>query len=122
MITIGLYGIGLDTYWPQFEGLLKRLEGYQQTVSDKLGQLHARVVNGGMVDNPHKANETAALFQQQGVDIIFIFISTYALSHNVLPVVQKVKAPVVLLNLQPEKAIDYNSFNAIGDRGKMTGE
>ena len=26
---IGLFGIGLDTYWPQFPGLLDRLNGYQ---------------------------------------------------------------------------------------------
>ena len=24
-IKVGLFGIGLDTYWPQFEGLLERL-------------------------------------------------------------------------------------------------
>ena len=26
---IGLIGLGLDTYWPQFEGLYTRLCGYQ---------------------------------------------------------------------------------------------
>lgn len=35
---------------------------------------------------------------------------------------QKVKCPVVILNIQPVAAIDYESFNALGDRGKMTGE
>jgi L-arabinose isomerase len=25
---IGLFGIGLDAYWPQFPGLKPRLEGY----------------------------------------------------------------------------------------------
>lgn len=28
-MKIGLYGIGLDTYWPQFKGLYERLTGYQ---------------------------------------------------------------------------------------------
>jgi L-arabinose isomerase len=37
-------------------------------------------------------------------------------------VVQKVKAPVVVLNLQPVEAIDYEAFNRLGDRGVMTGE
>lgn len=27
-MKIGLFGIGLDTYCPQFEGLKERLEGY----------------------------------------------------------------------------------------------
>jgi L-arabinose isomerase len=122
MITIGLFGIGLDTYWPQFDGLLQRLEGYQQTVFEKLSSNRHTVVNAGIVDTPHKANAAAQLFREKNVDAVFLFITTYALSHNVLPVVQKVKVPLFVLNLQPEKAIDYTTFNAMGDRGKMTGE
>jgi L-arabinose isomerase len=121
-VTIGLYGIGLDTYWPQFDGLLEKLQGYQQTVCEKLSSLNATVINAGIIDHPQKANEAVALFQREQVDLIFLSISTYALSHNVLPVVQKLRVPVVILNLQPEKAINYQTFNAIGDRGKMTGE
>ena len=26
-LKIGIFGIGLDTYWPQFKGLKQRLEG-----------------------------------------------------------------------------------------------
>jgi L-arabinose isomerase len=40
----------------------------------------------------------------------------------VLPVVREVDVPVIVLSLQPSKAIEYTSFNALGDRGKMTGE
>jgi len=61
------------------------------------------------------------LFRQQEVEVIFLFISTYALSSTVLPVVQKAKVPVVMLNLQPVAQLDYEKFNAIGDRGTMTG-
>ena len=69
-----------------------------------------------------KPSAAAALFLQKGVDLIFLNISTYALSQNVLPLIQRVMCPVIVLNLQPSKAIDYENFNAIGDRGKMTGE
>src|SRR5690606_32303950 len=41
---------------------------------------------------------------------------------TVLPVVQKAKVPVIILNLSPEAAIDYTAFNAMTDRTKMTGE
>ena len=44
MIKVGLFGIGLDTYWPQFEGLLNRLEGYQKQVADKMEGFGAEVV------------------------------------------------------------------------------
>ena len=35
---------------------------------------------------------------------------------------RRAKVPVIILNLQPEAAIDYQSFNAMGDRTAMTGE
>jgi L-arabinose isomerase len=33
-LNVGLFGIGLDTYWPQFDGLKERLESYQQEIAD----------------------------------------------------------------------------------------
>ena len=39
-----------------------------------------------------------------------------------LPAVRRAGVPVVVLNLQPERAIDYAAFNAMGDRAAMTGE
>jgi L-arabinose isomerase len=29
---VGVFGIGLEAYWQQFEGLRDRLEGYQRSV------------------------------------------------------------------------------------------
>ena len=121
-VKIGLFGIGLDTYWGQFAGLLPRLEGYQKKIRDRLASTGAEIIDAGMVDNIDKARQAGALFQKSGVRVIFLYVSTYALSSTVLPVVQEAKAPVVVLNLQPEKAIDYRWFNGLGDRGKMTGE
>ena len=121
-VKIGLFGIGLDTYWAQFDGLLDRLKGYQKTISEKLSKNGLEVIDAGLVDNPDKAREAAALFAEKRVEAVFLYISTYALSHTVLPVAQNLKVPVIILNLQPVAAIDYAKFNAIGDRGKMTGE
>tara|TARA_R110002051_G_scaffold63132_5_gene114961 strand:- start:81707 stop:83122 length:1416 start_codon:yes stop_codon:yes gene_type:complete len=122
MIKTGLFGIGLDTYWAQFDGLLDRLNGYQNEIKSKLEELEVQVVDVGMVDTPFKAKNAASVFNKNEVDCIVLFISTYALSHNVLPLVQKTNAPIIILNLQPVKAINYKKFNAFGDRGKMTGE
>ena len=122
MIKVGLFGIGLDTYWPQFDGLLERLEGYQQQVADKMQDFGAEVINVGLVDSPVVAREKAQVLKTEDVDILFLYVSTYALSSTVLPVVQKLKCPVIILNIQPVAAIDYERFNALGDRGKMTGE
>ena len=121
-IKIGLFGIGLDTYWDQFEGLLDKLLSFQFRIRNKLEKSGIEVIDAGMVDNPDKAIAAAKLFREKSVDLIFLNISTYALSHNVLPLIQRVNCPVIVLNLQPSEAIDYKKFNAMGDRGKMTGE
>jgi L-arabinose isomerase len=119
-IKVGIFGVGLDTYWPQFEGLLSKLINYQSYIVHTIDSYGVEVIDAGMVDNPGKAVEAAHLLKTTDVDIVFIYISTYALSSTVLPIVQKVKVPIVLLNLQPVAQIDYEKFNALNDRGKMT--
>src|SRR5438874_8640191 len=121
-LKIGLFGIGLDTYWPQFAGLKERLEGYMSVVEKRLARPGVAVVNLGLIDNPPKALEAGHRFRQADVDLIFLHATTYALSATVLPVVQRAKAPVIILNLSPEPAIDYAAFNRMGDRTRMTGE
>ena len=121
-MKIGLFGIGLDTYWPQFEGLKERLEGYLSQVQCKLAAINPQIINAGLVDTTDKAFEAGRLFKTSDVDIIFLYVTTYALSSTVLPMVQRAKVPVIILNLAPEAAIDYVSFNAMTDRTKMTGE
>jgi L-arabinose isomerase len=121
-LKIGLFGIGLDAYWPQFPGLEDRLKGYGQQVARKLERAGARVVNLGLIDTPEKALAAGHQFRQADVDLIFLHVTTYALSSTVLPVVRRAKVPVIILNLSPSAAIDYDWFNGLGDRTKMTGE
>lgn len=121
-LRVGLFGIGLEAYWPQFCGLKKRLEGYLVQVDACLQRPGVDVVNLGLIDSAGKAMEAGHAFRRSDVDIIFLYVTTYALSSTVLPVVQRAKVPVVILNLQPTQAIDYASFNQLGNRAKMTGE
>lgn len=120
--NIGLAGLGLDTYWPQFEGLLDRLNGYQLEIATRMERPDVRVINAGIIDNPAKAAEVAEALKKEDIRILFLFISTYALSSTILPIAQRLKVPVILLNIQPVAAIDYTYINGLGDRGKMTGE
>ena len=121
-LKIGLFGIGLDTYWPQFKGLRERLEGYQASIHARLAAGGMEVVDAGLVDTVEKARQTARLLAESRVEILFLYVSTYALSSTVLPVVQQANAPVVVLNLQPVSRIDYTAFNALESREEMTGE
>ncbi|MFZ4683560.1 MAG: arabinose isomerase [Terrimicrobiaceae bacterium] len=121
-LRIGLFGIGLEAYWAQFEGLKERLEGYVRVVAGRLERPGVEVVNLGLIDSPERAMEAGHAFRRADVDVIFLYVTTYALSSTVLPVVQRAKVPVIILNLQPAAAIDYAAFNAMGDRTRMTGD
>jgi L-arabinose isomerase len=121
-LRAGLFGIGLEAYWRQFKGLQPRLEGYLGEVAGRLARPGVEVVNLGLIDSPPKALEAGHQFRAADVDLIFLHVTTYALSSTVLPVVQRAKVPVIVLNLQPVAALDYARFNQMTDRTAMTGE
>lgn len=121
-LKVGLFAIGLDAYWEQFTGLKERLESYISVVSDKIKQHDIEVINPGLIDTAQKAMDAGHRFRQADVDLIFLYVTTYALSSTVLPVVQRAKVPVIILNLSPDASINYSQFNKMNDRIKMTGE
>jgi L-arabinose isomerase len=119
---VGLFGIGLDAYWPQFPGLRERLIAFTERVARQIESSRVRVVNLGLIDTPEQSFAAGHDFRKADVDLIFLYVSTYALSSTVLPAVRRAKIPVIILNLSPAPAIDYERFNRLGDRTKMTGE
>lgn len=121
LLRAGLCGIGLEAYWPQFEGLKKRLEDYIVTIASGLARPGVEVVNLGLIDSPQRAQQAGRQCRREDIDILFLYVTTYALSNTVLPLVQRAGVPVIVLNLQPEAAIDYAAFNAMQDRTSMTG-
>src|SRR5882724_9004720 len=121
-LRVGLFAIGLDAYWNQFEGLQERLTEYAGRVAERLGRTGVEIVDLGMIDSPEKAVAAGHAFRRADIDLLFLHVATYALSSTVLPVVRRVKVPVIILNLSPGAAIDYASFNALADRREMTGE
>lgn len=121
-VKAGLFGIGLQAYWDQFDGLKERLTDYLDTVARHLAGFEAEIVNVGLVDTPQLAFEAGDILKREDVNIIFLYVSTYALSATVLPVVKKANVPVIVLNLSPEASIDYKNFNQLNNRTAMTGE
>ena len=121
-LRVGLVGLGLETYWAQFDGLQTRLLGYLGEVEAQIERGSREIVNLGLVDTPERAIEASHRCRREDIDILLVYVATYALSSTVLPLIKRAKVPVILLNLQPEAAIDYQSFNAMGDRTDMTGE
>lgn len=122
ILRIGLFGIGLATYWHQFAGLEDRLKRYLDYVNERISGPGREVVNFGLVDSTERAFAVGHEARRQDVDLLVLYVTTYALSSTVLPVVRRAKVPVLILNLAPEPAIDYARFNQLPDRTAMTGE
>ena len=107
---VGVFGIGLAAYWPQFDGLRERLEGYQRGIEERLRTMGVDVVSAGLVDTAQAARLAGSALAAERVDLVLLYTATYATSSQVLPVVQAADAPVVILNLQPTRTVDYEAM------------
>lgn len=103
---VGIFGIGLAAYWPQFKGLREHLIGYQREIETRL-RPWADVVSAGLVDTAEKSVVAGEKFRNAGVGLVFCHVGTYSTSSQVLPAVQIPGVPVVILNLQPDAQLDY---------------
>jgi L-arabinose isomerase len=121
-LRVGLFGIGLAAYWEQFPTLEDRLKDSILVVEQQLRATGRDIVNLGLIDSPERALAAGHEARRQDVDLLVLYVTTYALSSTVLPLVRRAKVPVLVLNLQPEAAIDYERFNALPDRTAMTAE
>ena len=85
-VKVGLIGVGLNTYWNQFEGLLSRLTDYQRMIKERMSGLQATVIDGGMVDSPEKAARTAEVLKSEDIEILLdaggSFSEPYAIDFN----------------------------------------
>src|SRR3954468_1403221 len=84
---VAVFGIGLEAYWAQFDGLRERVQGYQRRVEERVAGLGAEVGSGGLVDTPEGAREAGARFDSGQVDLVLCHAVTYATSSQVLPAV-----------------------------------
>jgi L-arabinose isomerase len=121
-LRVGICGIGLEAYWSQFAGLQRRFRSYLAQVADRVTRPGVDVVNLGLIDTPQRSQGAGRQARREDIDVLFLYVTTYALSNTVLPLVQRAGVPVIVLNLQPAAAIDYDRFNTMKDRTEMTGE
>ncbi|MBV6640024.1 MAG: L-fucose/L-arabinose isomerase family protein [Cyclobacteriaceae bacterium] len=107
MTRIGVFGVGYDKYWSQFDGLLDELLEKQKVFIDKVKKNDVEVVDFGIVDNPEKAYKMADKLIRENLDLIFCDMLTYATSGTFGVIMKTVQTPIVLVALQPMKALDY---------------
>ena len=108
---IGVFAVGHGTYWAQFPDLEDNIMGYHGVFCDMVRTCDVEVVNFGMLDSSEKAFASAEKMRGAALDVLFCNMVTYATSSVFAPIIRNVDAPVVLIALQPRKALDYTQAN-----------
>jgi len=89
-----------------FDGLLDRLLGYNRYIGQRMSTL-GDVCNVGMIDSEAGARRAAEQLNAANVDLIFCHAATYAMSASHIHIARHCRRPIVVLNLQPTAAMDY---------------
>ena len=104
---LGVFSIALGAYLPQFPSLVPEFEAqyeaFKKTIPDTV-----EIIDGGMVTTKEQSQAAGDLFRAADVDLVFMQLLTYATSYNMLPAVKDLDVPVVLVNVQKLKALDYD--------------
>lgn len=108
---IGIFAVAHATYWDQFPGLRDNIMGYHRDFCEMVESCDVDVVDFGMIDSSEKAFAAADQILGAGVDVLFCNMVTYATSSVFAPIIRAVNQPVVLIALQPRKALDYTQAN-----------
>ena len=102
----GVFAIALGAYLPQFPSLVPEFktqyEAFKKMIPDTV-----EVIDGGIVTTKELSQAAGDKFRAADVDIVFLQLLTYATSYNMLPAVKDLDVPVVLVNIQKLKALDY---------------
>ena len=105
--NIGVFGVGYRKYWVQFEGLLEELMAKQKLFIRKLEKIDVNVVDFGMIDDAERAYKVVPKMKAENLDLIFCDMVTYATSSTFGTIIKNVDVPIVMVALQPLKALDY---------------
>jgi L-arabinose isomerase len=73
--------------------------------------MDAKVVDVGFISDVREAGAAAETLRVAGCDLIVMFLTTYMTASMVLPIAQRTKSDVLVLNLQPTESMDHASFD-----------
>lgn len=104
---VGLFGVGHIAYWGQFEGLLTEMHRKLGVLEKKVQRCNVEAVNFGMVDNARSAYALRDRLKAAQLDLILCDMVTYATSATFGVLIRDLDVPIVLVALQPLKALDY---------------
>lgn len=104
---VGVLSVGHHTYWGQFEGLREVMIEKTRTFTRKLEGCAVEIREFGLLEDSVTAYRALEEIKKADLDLLFIDMVTYATSATFAPLVQSLTIPIVLVVLQPLKAMDY---------------
>lgn len=113
--TVGFMAVGLEPYWGQFEGMREDCQHHHDIMYRKFDSELVDIEDVGIIDSEPLARSAGDCFLEKKVDIVFCQMLTYAASVYIAPVVRELDVPVVLLNVQYKKSLDYGNVKGIQD-------
>ena len=121
-----VFSIALGAYLPQFPQLVPEFEAQYEAFKATLPDT-VEIIDGGMVTTKEQAMAAGDKFRAADVDIVFMQLLTYATSYNMLPAIRDLDVPVVLVNLQKVRCLDFETAGTaewlgIGYAGGAVGE
>src|SRR4030065_1831683 len=105
--NVGIYSVGHHVYWSQFEGLLDEIKNKIAVFGSMLKQHNINVTDFGISDRAESAYAAVPKINAADLDLLFVDMVTYATSSTIGIIFRDVRVPVVLVALQPSKALDY---------------
>ena len=106
--NVGIFGVGHHSYWPQFEGLLDEMRRKLAVFAGKVRACGVNAIEFGIVDDARSAYALRDLMKAAALDLIFCDMVTYATSATFGILIRDLEVPIVLVALQPMKAMDYS--------------
>jgi len=105
---VGIFGVGHYAYWPQFDGPLDEMHRKLGLFAAKVQRCGVTAANFGMVDDARGAYRVRDELKAASLDLIFCDMVTYATSATFGAIIRDLDEPIVLVALQPMKALDYS--------------
>src|SRR5665647_1163525 len=107
---IGLVAGGLGAYWPQFEGLLDTVTETNARIASHVAELGAETVDFGIVSDVPQGAAVVKRIAADDIDMLFLLVSTYMTSGQILPLLRDLTVPIVVTALQPSPKMDHSAF------------
>lgn len=107
--NVGVLGVGHKNYWAQFEGLLEGVKRKQHVFTEMVKKNDVIVFDFGISDCAESAYKMIPEIKSANLDLLFIDMVTYATSSSIGAIFKEINVPMVMVALQPLKAMDYSN-------------